>query len=364
MIRAASSPLFLRANLMQSPRLLAWLISLMVSAMLAIAVPTTAKANAPVHNHAMPVAGPMARTDTAAPRIALTPIRLTERVYYFRGESGPASAANKGFMSNAGFIITNDGVVLFDALATPALGSAMLEAIKTVTQQPVRRVIVSHYHADHIYGLQALKAAGAEIWAHENGRLYLDSDAARLRLAQRRAELFPWVDEQTRLLPADRWLAFQKDKTIRFTMGDVGFRLIDASGAHSDEDLMLFVEGEGVLFTGDLYFTGRLPFVGNADSRRWLLTLDQLQQIRPALAVPGHGAASAKAPEELQLTRDYLLYLRQTMGAAVESLSSFDDAYAQTDWSRFEKMPAFQATNRVNAYGTYLLMERESLQKK
>ena len=72
-----------------------------------------------------------------------------------------ASAQNKGFMSNAGFVVTGDGVVVFDALGTPALGRAMLAAIRRITPQPVKRVIVSHYHADHFYGLAAFKDAGA-----------------------------------------------------------------------------------------------------------------------------------------------------------------------------------------------------------
>ena len=93
--------------------------------------------------------------------IRLAPVKVSPHVYYFHGQSGVAGAANKGFMSNAGFVVTNDGVVVFDALASPALGEAMVKAIRAITPQPIRRVIVSHYHADHFYGLQALKAAGA-----------------------------------------------------------------------------------------------------------------------------------------------------------------------------------------------------------
>jgi len=102
-----------------------------------------------------------ARIVSGADGIELTPQRISEHVWFFQGGTGVASAANKGFMSNAGFVVTGDGVVVFDALGTPALGRAMVAAIGKVTPAPIRRVIVSHYHADHIYGLQALKAAGA-----------------------------------------------------------------------------------------------------------------------------------------------------------------------------------------------------------
>ncbi len=297
----------------------------------------------------------------AGAEIELRPIQVSPHVYYFRGEPGMASAANKGFMSNSGFVVTGDGVVVFDALATPALGQAMLKAIRKITPQPVRRVIVSHYHADHFYGLQALKADGAEVWAHESGRATLNSDAAQERLKQRRADLSPWVDEATRLVPADRWLSFASAKTIPFELGGLRFRVIDSSGAHSPEDVMLFVEEEQVLFAGDLFFTGRLPFVGEADSKVWLAALDRMLEVKPKSVIPGHGPASSQPLQDMQLTRDYLLYLRKEMGKAVADLVPFEDAYRQTDWSGFEKYPAFEQANRINAYGTYLLMEKESL---
>lgn len=293
--------------------------------------------------------------------IELQPIKISPHVYYFRGEPGMASAENKGFMSNAGFVVTAEGVVIFDALATPALGEAMTRAIRKITPLPIRRVVISHYHADHFYGLQALKAQGAEIWAHANGRVTLDSSFTQERLEQRREALRPWVDNQTRLVPADRWLGFADGKTLSFELGGVRFRIIDASGAHSSEDLMLMVEDEGVLFAGDLFFTGRIPFVGQADSKAWLAALDRMLAVRPRIVVPGHGEASNKTVDDMQLTRDYLLFLRKKMGEAVTEMVPFEEAYQNTDWSRFEKYPAFEQANRLNAYGTYLLMEKESL---
>ncbi|HJV74823.1 MAG TPA: MBL fold metallo-hydrolase [Noviherbaspirillum sp.] len=310
------------------------------------------------------VLGVLASVVASAAEIRLSPIKLTPHVYYFKGEPGMASAANKGFMSNAGFVVTRDGVVVFDALATPALGEAMIKAIRKITPLPIRHVIVSHYHADHFYGLQPLKAAGAEIWAHQNAQAYIDSDSARERLAQRRQALAPWVDEKTQLLPADRWLDFNGAKTLRFELGGLHFRVIDTSGAHSSDDLMLAVEEDAMLFAGDLFFTGRIPFVGNADSKIWLEALDRMLEVKPRMVVPGHGDASTRSIEDMQLTRDYLVFLRKEMGNAVADLIPFEEAYAKTDWSTFEKYPAFQQANRLNAYGTYILMEKESLQQK
>jgi glyoxylase-like metal-dependent hydrolase (beta-lactamase superfamily II) len=119
-----------------------------------------------------------------------------------------------------------------------------------------------------------------------------------------------------------------------------------------------------VLFAGDLFFSGRIPFVGNADSKAWLAAMDQMLQVQPRVVIPGHGAASDHPQESMQLTRDYLTYLRQVMGRAADDMTNFDQAYQQVDWSRFAKYPSFEQANRLNAYGTYLLMEQETLDRK
>jgi glyoxylase-like metal-dependent hydrolase (beta-lactamase superfamily II) len=293
----------------------------------------------------------------AADVITLTPQRLSEHCWFFQGEAGAASAQNKGFMSNAGFVVTKDGVIAFDSLGTPPLGRAMIAAIRKITPLPIKRVIVSHYHADHIYGLQAFKAEGAEIWAQRKAQLYLTSSVATERLAQRKQELFPWVDDDTRIVPPDYWL----DGDTDFRFGGLEFHILYSEGAHSPEDILLYVVQDRVLFAGDLVFAGRVPFVGNADSKGWLKALDKMIAVKPAIAVPGHGPASKNVERDLALTRDYLLYLRETMGRAVAELEPFDEAYARTDWSRFANLPAFAQANRGNAYGTYLLMEQEAL---
>jgi glyoxylase-like metal-dependent hydrolase (beta-lactamase superfamily II) len=298
---------------------------------------------------------------TAQP--AMKAIQASEHVYYVQGQAGMATAANRAFNSNAAFVVTNDGVLVFDALGTPTLGAALKQAIASVTSQPVRRVIVSHFHADHFYGLQSLVGPGVAVWAHARGRGTLGSDSTQSRLEQRRRDLALHVDASTRLVGADRWIEFKDGPDFTFTLGDVRFRLIDVAGAHSDEDVMLFVENDRVLLAGDLYFSGRLPFVGNANTKRWLAAMDLIAPLQPRVVIPGHGAASTNPAPDIALTREYLQYLRETMGRAVQDLKSFDEAYAETDWSRYAKLPAFDAANRINAYGTFLRMEQEALQK-
>ena len=305
----------------------------------------------------LPGAAACAQTRSPRPEIVLKPQQLSARSWFFQGETGMASAHNKGYMSNAGFVVTDEGVVVFDALGTPALGDAMVAAIHKVTGKPIRRVIVSHYHADHVYGLQALKGAGAEVWAHRLAEQYFTSGLAAERLEQRKRDLFPWVDEQTRIVRPDVWL----DGDTDFRFGGVTFRVLYSGGAHAPEDLLMFVVEERVLFAGDLLFAGRVPFVGNADSKGWLRAIDAVIPMTPSVVVPGHGPATRDVARDLAMTRDYLAYLRRAMGRAVADLETFDDAYAKTDWSRFKALPAFEPANRINAYGTYLLMEQEAL---
>lgn len=285
--------------------------------------------------------------------LALEPIQLSASAYFVRGETGLPSQANRGFTSNAGFVITPDGVVVFDTLGTPALGEELLAAIRALTRTPIRRVVVSHYHADHFYGLASFKAEGARVYAHPAVKPYLASDAPRRRLEERSRTLAPWVPADMPVVAPDRWVT----RELSFKLGGLTFRILPVGPAHTPEDLALMVEEEGVLFAGDLMFAGRVPFVGEADSKAWIAAIDRIVALNPRVLVGGHGDASRNAAADLRLTRDYLAYLRKTMGDAASELVDFDEAYAKTDWSRFSHLPAFEAANRRNAYNTYIRIQ-------
>ena len=277
--------------------------------------------------------------------------------YYVLGQAGMVSNANEGFNSNAGFVVTADGVVVFDALGTPALGKRFSELIANTTTQPVRRVVVSHYHADHFYGLQAFKRHGVEVWAHDAVRDYLATDAPSVRLAERKRSLFPWVNDATRIIAPDRFVG----EDTSFKMGGLTFHVMHAGPAHTPEDLMMMVEEDGVLFVGDLMFTGRIPFVADADVSAWIKAIDRVLGFKPRIVVGGHGPESTNAMVDLALTRDYLVYLRDQIAKAFDEGLDFDAAYSRIDWTRFSRLPAFDAANRRNAYQAYLNVERESL---
>ncbi len=288
--------------------------------------------------------------------VSMELVKVSEHVYYVQGTPGIATD-NQGFISNAGVIVTGEGVVVFDALGTPSLADLLLKKIRAITDQPIVRVITSHYHADHIYGLQVFEEQGAEIWAPAGAEVYLASENARERLEERRFSLEPWVNETTRLVIPDRYL----DEQESFLLGGVRFTVTPVGAAHSDGDQTLYVEPDRVLFSGDIIFEGRVPFLGDANSRHWLEVLKRMESKPLAALVPGHGAAAADPDRAVTQTRRYLSFLREKMGASAADLVPFEEAYKAVDWSDFADLPAFAEANRRNAYQVYLSMEAEEL---
>lgn len=282
--------------------------------------------------------------------------QITQDIYYVEGIPGIATD-NEGFISNAGFVITGEGVVIFDALGTPSLAKNLVKLIKTVTDQPITQIFLSHYHADHIYGLQVFKAEGVKIYAPDGALDYLESDIALERLEERQFSLSPWVNEQTQLVYPDEIIK----TSAMFQVGTKTLTISYQGKAHSDGDLVMLVEPDLVLFSGDIIFRSRIPFIGNGDTGHWLETLEKLETTGLKALVPGHGPATFEPSERISLTREYLAFIREAMREGVSDLRSFDEIYSDTDWSRFEHLPAFEAGNRINAYQVFLSMEQELL---
>ena len=283
-------------------------------------------------------------------------------IYTSTGNPGIPGKDNEGNTSNAGYVVTSDGVVVFDALGTPSHGWTLLQEIRKISDKKIRYVIASHYHADHIYGLQAFKDhTDALIVAQERAGEYKDNEEtadekASQRLDQRRGVLFPWVDKNTRVVTPD--ITFRDRMTI--ALGDRRLTLLYAGPAHSASDMMMLVEPDGVLFAGDIVQNSRIPHMNSDDvsTTQWLAALGEVEKLDPKFIIPGHGKASTQAKEAIGFTRDYIQTVRSAMAAAVQDWTDFDVAYEKTDWSKYRDMPAFAANNRGNAYRIYLELEQ------
>ena len=200
----------------------------------------------------------LAHAQGSAQGPAMVVQQVSATAWYVEGQSALGTPANQNFISNAAFVVTPAGVVVVDALGSPALAERLLAEIRKITPQPVTHVIVTHYHADHIYGLQTFKAQGARIMAHRAARDYLNSDAALIRLQASRETLAPWINAQTRLVPADDWIEGTNDLVV----GGVRFVLTPVGPSHTPEDVVVYLPQEKVLFAGDLVFRNRFfPFL-------------------------------------------------------------------------------------------------------
>ena len=269
---------------------------------------------------------------TASPYPPITiPLKIDQvpgkPIYYSTGNPGVPGKDNEGNTSNAGFVVTSNGVVVFDALGTPSLGWALLQRDPQGHRQENPLRVASHYHADHIYGLQAFRDhTDAMIIAQERAGEYKENEEtadekANQRFDQRRGVLFPWVDNNTRVVPPD--ITFRDRMTI--ALGDRRLTLLYAGPAHSSSDMMMLVEPDGVLFAGDIVQNSRIPHMNSDDvsTTQWLAALGEVEKLDPKFIIPGHGKASTEAKQAIAFTRDYIQYLRERDGEGGAGLDRF-----------------------------------------
>ncbi|MFV1996942.1 MAG: MBL fold metallo-hydrolase [Acidiferrobacterales bacterium] len=288
--------------------------------------------------------------------VDMTLVRISRNSWFVQGKAGTA-IENAGFISNAGFVVTPDGIVVFDALGTPSLAAKLLARIRSISSAPIKAVVMSHYHADHLYGLQVFKEQGARVYAPRGAQDYLNSDVADNLLAARRKLLAPWVNETTQLVVPDVYV--EKDMELKF--GGVTLQITPLGKAHSEGDLAMMVKPDNVLFSGDIIFEGRIPFIGEANTRNWMKTLDSLRGTKVAALVPGHGPLAKNPDKVIESTYHYLAKLRKHMQVAVDSGDLFGEVYDKIDWGELVFLPAFSEANRRNAYNVYLSIENEML---
>lgn len=236
---------------------------------------------------------------------------------------------------NSGVIVGDDAVMVIDAQATPALAGAVISRVRTVTDKPIRYVLLTHYHAVRVFGAAAFQ--GAEIVASdttrrlivERGQQDKDSEMGR----------FPRLFRAAESVPAGlTWPTLTFPTEMRIWLGRREVHLKHLGRAHTAGDIVVHVPDADVVFSGDLVEYHSACYCGDAHFTDWPATLDALAALGPRALVPGRGAAlktPEKVAEAIAMTRDFLATLyrsaQDSVAAGHTLKQAFDAARAVMD---------------------------------
>ena len=229
-----------------------------------------------------------------------------------------AKPGDRASVGNAGFVVGRDGVLVVDAFAAPEAAEELLTQIRRTTRAPVRWVVNTHYHLDHVGGDRAFTARGAVVLAHENVRAWVRTENLRWR-----KEIKP--EERTMLAALPLPDVVFRD---RVTVWPGAEKIeISTKPGHTGGDCTVFFPSANVLFAGDLFWKDTVPNLIDADTREWIKTLDCFLAEHPATRfVPGHGEPGAAL--DVRYFRDYLIGLRGSVERAVAEGRSGPDLIA------------------------------------
>lgn len=227
-------------------------------------------------------------TQAAEPGFDFTVTPVAENVYSIIAPSyGRPSPENKGWNSNSHFIVTKEGVLVFDTGSSEIIGREIIKAIKSVTAQPVRWVINSHSHADHWLGNAAFADAGAKIFStgpslaamKEDGQGDVDAFFRMTGGATGSSNIF-----------YPNLLLAQREKR---TLGGVDVEFIFSNDGHSPGDILMWLPKQNIIFGGDVLNSDWMPIMtprGNVPNL--INTLNTVIKLKPAIALTGHGKAT------------------------------------------------------------------------
>ena len=250
--------------------------------------------------------------------------RLSDNAYAYTAEGDP----------NSGVVIGDDGVMVVDAQATPAMAADVIRHIRTVTDKPIKYVVLSHYHAVRVLGASAYQAG--EIIASqatyemikERGKEDMASEIGR----------FPRLFRGAEAIRGLTWPTLTFDRELTLWMGKLEVRLIHVGAGHTRGDTIVWLPSQKVLFSGDLVEYNAGIYTGDAHLRDWPDSLEKLRALRPERLVPGRGPAlmtAADSIKAIEFTQNFVraLYASAAAGvAAGKSLKQvYEDARRQLD---------------------------------
>ena len=271
--------------------------------------------------------------------------RVQKDIYMVRGVDALPSVENRGFMSNAFGVLTEEGWVVIDALSTPELSKEFVDNLMRVRKAPIKYAIITHYHPDHWYGAKTYKELGAKIVAHKKLMDFYQSGEAQLALEnakQRFGDLFKSVV----LVPPD--IVVEDKDTLK--VGGKTFEVIYMGPAHTDNDLVVYMPLEKVLFTGDLVLYNRIPFMGDrgASSKGLVEALHKIKKMDAKVILGGHNEPMDMSAVDFTLA--YMQFLRENIRKAKEQGKSIDEIREALKDNPYRKYVMYDAFHNANVF--------------
>jgi quinoprotein relay system zinc metallohydrolase 2 len=292
----------------------------------------------------------------ALPAARSQPLPVTEvgpGVFAHIGDIALMTHENDGAIANVGFVVGDDAVAVIDTGGSVHEGSRLLAAIRSRTDKPIRYVINTHLHPDHVFGNAAFAAEDTTFVGHKNlprglsarGPFYID---AFRRIMGDEAMTGVKIVAPT-LLVTDE---------LRLDLGGRALLLKAWPTAHTDNDLTVQDETTGILFAGDLAFVQHVPVV-DGSLRGFLAATNALSHMSAAKVVPGHGAIIGDWPAALEPQRRYLEHLRDDIRALIARGATIDIAAQTAGQSEKPYWELFEDYNARNATASFAELEWE-----
>lgn len=263
-----------------------------------------------------------------------------------------ASPQNLGMIGNVGGIVGEDAVAVIDTGGSFRGGSLLRAAIRQRTDRPIRYVIATHVHPDHLLGHAAFGADEPTFVGHaglpralaERGPFYLERAHAELGAAAAGTAIVAPT-----LLVEDR---------LELDLGGRVLELEAHRAAHTDNDLTVLDRRAGILWPGDLLFVGRCPTL-DGSINGWLDVLDALARRQVAGAVPGHGPARVAWPEAAATPRTYLGAVRDQVRNVIGRGGTIEDALREVTTAFRADLALYDETHPRNVTAAFAELEWE-----